>query len=92
MGAANQNRQTELITKQTLEKLPLIYRAEGSATRVAMGKFIEKNRITVKKKIQITSNEAATQAVIAGIDFSSIQCLYTFVKLSEHDLSRGKLV
>jgi DNA-binding transcriptional LysR family regulator len=37
---------------------------------MAMEKFIEKNRITVKKKIQLTSNEAVKQAVIAGIGFS----------------------
>lgn len=70
VGSGNQSGQTESITKQTLEKLPLIYREEGSATRMAMEKFIEKNRISVKKKIQLTSNEAVKQAVIAGIGFS----------------------
>jgi DNA-binding transcriptional LysR family regulator len=37
---------------------------------MAMEKFIEKNRISPKKKIQLTSNEAVKQAVIAGIGFS----------------------
>ena len=70
IGAGNHSIQPESLNKQALEKLPLIYREEGSATRVAMEKFIEKNRITVKKKIQLTSNEAVKQAVIAGIGFS----------------------
>lgn len=70
VGAGNKSLQNELFHKQTIEKLPLIYREEGSATRMAMEKFIEKNRITVKKKIQLTSNEAVKQAVIAGIGFS----------------------
>lgn len=70
VGACNKSQQAELIKKQALEKLPLIYREEGSATRMAMEKFIEKNRITVKKKIQLTSNEAVKQAVIGGIGFS----------------------
>jgi DNA-binding transcriptional LysR family regulator len=70
VGAGNQSQPVEAITKQTLEKLPLIYREEGSATRMAMEKFIEKNRISPKKKIQLTSNEAVKQAVIAGIGFS----------------------
>jgi DNA-binding transcriptional LysR family regulator len=70
VGAGIQSRQPELIKKQALEKLPLIYREEGSATRMAMEKFIEKNRITVKKKIQLASNEAVKQAAIAGIGFS----------------------
>lgn len=70
VGSGNQSQQYETITKQTLEKLPLIYREEGSATRMAMEKFIERNRISVKKKIQLASNEAVKQAVIAGIGFS----------------------
>jgi DNA-binding transcriptional LysR family regulator len=70
IGAANQSVHADAINKQTLEKLPLIYREEGSATRMAMEKFIEKNRISVKKKIQLTSNEAVKQAVIAGIGYS----------------------
>ena len=70
IGAGNQSIQADAINKQTLEKLSLIYREEGSATRMAMEKFIEKNRISVKKKIQLTSNEAVKQAVIAGIGYS----------------------
>jgi len=70
VGAGNLSQPVESITKHTLEKLPLIYREEGSATRMAMEKFIEKNRISPKKKIQLTSNEAVKQAVIAGIGFS----------------------
>jgi DNA-binding transcriptional LysR family regulator len=70
VGPGNLSQPVEAITKHTLEKLPLIYREEGSATRMAMEKFIEKNRISPKKKIQLTSNEAVKQAVIAGIGFS----------------------
>jgi DNA-binding transcriptional LysR family regulator len=60
----------KLVNKTILEKLPLIYREEGSATRIAMENFIEKNKIKVRKKIQLTSNEAVKQAVIAGIGYS----------------------
>jgi DNA-binding transcriptional LysR family regulator len=60
----------KLANKTILEKLPLIYREEGSATRIAMENFIEKNKINVRKKIQLTSNEAVKQAVIAGIGYS----------------------
>lgn len=59
-----------IANKPLLESLPLIYREEGSATRNAMEKFIEKNKINVRKKIQLTSNEAVKQAVIAGIGYS----------------------
>jgi DNA-binding transcriptional LysR family regulator len=70
VGSGNLSGETAVINKQALEKLPLIYREEGSATRMAMERFIEKSRITVKKKIQLTSNEAVKQAVIAGIGYS----------------------
>ena len=58
------------VNKTILENLPLIYREEGSATRIAMENFIEKNKIKVRKKIQLASNEAVKQAVIAGIGYS----------------------
>jgi len=35
-----------------------------------MEKFIEKSRISVRKKIELTSNEAVKQAVMAGIGYS----------------------
>ncbi|MFT6137829.1 MAG: DNA-binding transcriptional LysR family regulator [Salibacteraceae bacterium] len=58
-------------TKKTLfEDLPLIYREEGSATRNAMVQFISKNSYPVRKKIELTSNEAVKQAVLAGLGFS----------------------
>ncbi|MGB3548998.1 MAG: LysR family transcriptional regulator [Saprospiraceae bacterium] len=50
--------------------LPLIYREHGSATRQTMEQFIEMNDISVKKKLQLTSNEAVKQAVIAGLGYS----------------------
>jgi DNA-binding transcriptional LysR family regulator len=58
------------INKSFLEGLPLIYREEGSSTRMSMEKFIEKNHINVRKKLQLTSNEAVKQAVLAGIGYS----------------------
>jgi DNA-binding transcriptional LysR family regulator len=70
VGSGNPSDQFAPINKASLEKLPLIYREEGSATREAMERFIEKNRIIVHKKIQLASNEAVKQAVVAGIGYS----------------------
>jgi len=56
--------------KKIFETIPLIYREEGSGTRGVMEKFILKNRLPVKKKMELTSNEAVKQAVIAGMGFS----------------------
>ncbi|MCK8521306.1 LysR family transcriptional regulator [Aquimarina sp. D1M17] len=49
---------------------PLLYREHGSATRNAMEAFIEGKNLPVKKKIELTSNEALKQAVIAGLGYS----------------------
>ncbi|NNK18602.1 MAG: LysR family transcriptional regulator, partial [Maribacter sp.] len=45
------------------EKLPLIYREQGSATRMAMESYIKRNKLPSPKKIELTSNEAVKQAV-----------------------------
>jgi DNA-binding transcriptional LysR family regulator len=52
------------------EELPLIYREKGSGTRSTIENFIENNHISVKKKMELTSNEAVKQAVIAGLGYS----------------------
>lgn len=53
-----------------LENLPFIYREKGSATLQNMERFFEKNHFSVKKKMELTSNEAVKQAVIAGLGYS----------------------
>lgn len=52
------------------ERLPLVYREPGSATRMAMESFIRKHKIPVMKKLELTSNEAVKQALIAGLGAS----------------------
>lgn len=58
------------VDKKMLEKFSLIYREEGSATRTIMEKFIAKNSLSVRKKIELTSNEAIKQALLAGLGVS----------------------
>lgn len=53
-----------------LEKIPLILREPGSATRVAMEKFIKNNALHLQRKIELTSNEAVKQCVLAGLGYS----------------------
>ena len=49
------------------EGKPLIYREVGSATRMAMEHYFETHEGKQRKRIELTSNEAVKQAVIAGI-------------------------
>lgn len=53
-----------------LQFTPLICREPGSATRMQLDQFILENKLDVKKTIQLTSNEAVKQAVIAGMGIS----------------------
>ena len=59
-----------MYNKKIFETVPLIYREQGSGTRHVMEKFILKNKLPVKMKMELTSNEAVKQAVIAGMGFS----------------------
>ena len=52
------------------EENPVIFREEGSATRLMMEQFLSEKGIEVKHKLELTSNEAVKQAVIAGIGCS----------------------
>lgn len=54
------------------EKEAVIYREQGSATRSTMQNYIEKKKIKPRKILELQSNEAVKQAVIAGIGISVI--------------------
>lgn len=72
---------------KSLEKLPLIYREQGSATRQVMEKFLSGNNIHALKKLELTSNEAVKQAVIAGLGFSIMPVIGIKNELKNNDLS-----
>ena len=56
--------------EKAITESTFLFREEGSRTRLVMENFIAKNKIKIKKKIELTSNEAVKQAVIAGIGYS----------------------
>jgi DNA-binding transcriptional LysR family regulator len=57
-------------TKEIFNQLPLIFREPGSGTRQKMEQFIKQYHIPVVKKMELTSNEAVKQALLAGLGFS----------------------
>jgi len=61
---------TENITGKQFEESSLIFREKGSATRLAMENYISKEKLITSKKMELTSNEAVKQAVIAGLGIS----------------------
>jgi DNA-binding transcriptional LysR family regulator len=52
------------------QKRPLLFRENGSGTRQSMERFIQKNAIKIEKKMELTSNEAVKQSILAGIGYS----------------------
>ena len=57
-------------TNEYSKDLPLIFREEGSATRSVMDRYFQMGK--QRKRIELTSNEAVKQAVIAGLGYSLI--------------------
>lgn len=55
-------------SKRLNKEKPLIYREQGSATRMAMDNHFDDQKS--RKNIELTSNEAVKQAVIAGLGYS----------------------
>lgn len=64
---------------------PLIYREEGSATRNAMDQYFKK--LKEHKSIELTSNEAVKQAVLAGLGYSIIPLIGIKNELSNKELN-----
>lgn len=61
---------TKQFTKSIFDSIPLIYREEGSGTRVTMQRYFQKANIVPHVKLELTSSEAVKQAVMAGLGFS----------------------
>lgn len=74
------------LNSKIFEQLPLIYREQGSATRNAMERFIASNKISTYKKMELTSNEAVKQAVVAGLGYSIMPLIGIKNELNNGDL------
>ena len=86
VGNALHQFEAKLHNKNIFETLPLIYREQGSGTRYVMEKYIEQNKIPIRKKMELTSNEAVKQAVVAGLGFSVMPLIGIKNELTNGDL------
>lgn len=83
---------TETIYKKTtsivevFNDLPLIFREKGSGTRQTMESFIERNNLSVRKKMELTSNEAVKQALLAGFGYSIMPLIGIRNELNNNEL------
>ncbi len=86
IGNTEQNFKKSPYSKDIFKDLPLIYREKGSGTRQAMESFIERNNIPVLKKMELTSNEAVKQAVLAGLGYSIMPLIGIKNELQDQEL------
>ncbi|MCE2740603.1 MAG: LysR family transcriptional regulator [Sphingobacteriales bacterium] len=56
--------------KDVFKDLPLIFREKGSGTRQIMERYFQQKQISVLKKLELSSNEAVKQALMAGLGYS----------------------
>ncbi|TMM28826.1 LysR family transcriptional regulator [Polaribacter aestuariivivens] len=73
-------------TLKDLNKPLFIFREPGSATRLAMERYLVKNKVEIHKKMELTSNEAVKQAVIAGLGISIMPIIGIKNELQNGDL------
>lgn len=77
---------SRLYDKSIFEEIPLIYREEGSGTRYTMEKYVQNHNLPITKKMELTSNEAVKQAVLAGLGCSIMPLIGI-----KNELDRGDL-
>jgi DNA-binding transcriptional LysR family regulator len=80
------NFSTEKNDKSILQDIPIIYREKGSGTRQVMERFLEHNKLQLTKKMELTSNEAVKQALIAGLGCSIMPLIGIKNELNNGDL------
>jgi len=73
-------------SNDAFQDLPLIFREKGSGTRQTMEGFLKSNTVTVNKKMELTSNEAVKQAVLAGLGYSIMPLIGLKNELSNKEL------
>ncbi|ARV05233.1 LysR family transcriptional regulator [Polaribacter sp. SA4-10] len=86
IGGKQYKNTEKYISNTEFEQLPLIYREQGSATRNKMEYFIASNKISTYKKMELKSNEALKQAVIAGLGYSIMPLIGIKNELKNGDL------
>ena len=81
------NSEFEINKKQnSLNDVPLLFREKGSGTRLVMENYFKKNQIKSNIKMQLTSNEAVKQAVIAGLGLSILPLIGCKNELKNNEL------
>jgi len=76
----------KLYDHRILADLSLILREEGSATRLVAERYLRQNGVAVGRKLELTSNEAVKQAILAGLGCSIMPIIGLQSELEKGDL------
>ncbi len=87
VGGRDQELKPEHHSFEIFQKIPLIYREDGSGTRHVMESFMKQNNLPILKTMELTSNEAVKQAVIAGLGYSVMPIIGIKNELGNGDLA-----
>lgn len=69
-----------------LENRPLLFRESGSGTRQIMERFIVQQDLKISKRMELTSNEAVKQAILAGLGYSIMPLIGIRKEIQNNDL------
>lgn len=86
VGGTKEKFDRNVSVKKIFETYPMLYRENGSATRNAMENFIASHNIATPKRMELTSNEALKQAVLAGLGYSIMPLIGIKNELKNGDL------
>jgi len=87
VGKSPLDKNNKQLNPKSLNGLPLILREKGSATRSAMESYLRDHHIQAPKSMELTSNEAVKQAVIAQLGYSIMPLIGIHNELENRDLS-----
>lgn len=91
VGGTTLQRNPKTPTKKILASHPLLFREKGSATRDAMERFVSEKELPSFKKMELTSNEALKQAIVAGLGYSIMPLIGIKNELKNGDLEIIKM-
>lgn len=70
VGPADAVISNKAMSREEFAQLPMVFREEGSGTRQIIETYFHKDLKRITRKINLTSNEAVKQAVMAGLGYS----------------------
>ncbi len=76
----------EVWSPDRLASVSLLFREPGSATRQMMERYIQQHGINVKMRMELSSNEAIKQSILAGLGYSIMPKVSVLADLEQRNL------